>query len=182
MITLGKTPDMTTLQLKGINFALAHLLRKSKNEFEGLYQLAKSNLGCKSLVFGLNKHQSKIRKCRGEDYVYGTGLLQSLENKHGMLTWQTRLYVRDVNQFINDQLVEGQLQDIKTDMKFAAAAYDGNVKHIAAKFWDEEAQDILLILADALEDIGAMFEADHLRVGQHSPACPVILKIMKGVQ
>lgn len=183
MIEIEVLQRASTIQLKSFNFALAYQLKAvADQKFGDLYKIAKNNLGYRPVMFGLNRWWKKMMGNRVDtNYLFAYGLLRSLENIPKSLWYQTRSYQSQLRCDFHDQIVDRVWTDMTISMKLAVSRYTEPVRQIATKFWDDEDQGVLPILADALEDQSAYFEAAHLRSGFHSPACPVVLRILRGV-
>ncbi len=185
MVTLDKLKEASLIQLKNWAFALGYHLKSRLHgnfvRYASLYKDAKDNLGCKSLVFGLDKYERLTRRQDNLGYFFGYTMLTSLEVTENKIRYKTRRLQPLMQELIHSAIGDREWADVTTNLSQCKASYSHTTKAIAAQFWDEEKTDILLVLSDALEDDDALFEANHLRVGHHGPACPIIQRIVKGI-
>lgn len=172
------------VHLKNYHFALSYQVRKRLNAkmYVSLYKLAKANLGVRSMLFGLDKWVKLSWRGDLLHRGYASGLFASLEVDERYIRNRARMYERMLETFIHEGVMRQQWEDVSLDVSLAKATYSQDTKDIATKFWDEEDPTVIQILADSLDDEGACFEADHLRLGHvHSPACAVVMRVLKGI-
>lgn len=187
MIELAKLRAASVMQLKTWQFALAERLKRQFTDgfvkYAPLWKQARENVGSKSLVFGLDKWRTYYNRKDLLGYTFTQACLGSLENEERTVRMYARRLQVQAKPFIHEAIMEKDFVHCGLDLKDAQQSYPIEVQRMFLKFYQEEgkSQDLLWVAADFMEGRGIEFEPMHIRSGDHSMACPVVLHILKGL-
>lgn len=184
-VSQDQLKEANIIQLKNWIFSLAWQMKPQVafgwNKYKGLYAIAKQNIGMRSLLFGLDAYKKQRNRERGVPFLFLGTLLDSLEVQERHIRFNARSARWRTEELIHDEIQLQHFADITVDVSKMTSIYKPSTKQIAQAFFEEEKADTLLVLADSLEEeCNADEEAMHFRTYKyHSPACPVIQKILK---
>lgn len=156
--------------------------------YHGEYQIAKKEIGRKSLIFGIPKTPKLYRKNRKVVYpsrqesLFYTFLYRSILNDEAYFTGLILRMVEGMSALVtgmlSSQMCAELWLDCVTEIESPATAYSPWSRGLAkAAFESEDFGVGMNILADSLLDSGHDAEAEHMRLGKHSPACPVLRRV-----
>jgi hypothetical protein len=188
MEELRRSYEASTINTKkAAIFAIGWWLRKLHGfkKYPDCYKAAKSNVGIKSVVFGVPRWPKKYETgpLQRQMEMFYRLMEQSLHNEEWKINnLAEQLLFRKQTYYhthVKLELCQELWWDCATDLKQCGVqAYSFDSRALACRVFDEEDFDVgVQILCDSLDDTGHGFESDHLRTGKHTPGCPVLRKI-----
>lgn len=185
MITPQNLHAAPVMQLKNWCFSIAERLRKQFHggcdKFEPLWKIAVENVGCRSLIFGLEKWERYFEKKNLLGHAFVQACLGSLENDERRCKMFSRRMQAQVKTFIHKKILIDDFFHAGLDLTEARSEYPIEVRRMVLQFRKEQGKDMtpLLVAADFMDEMGVDFEPKHLRSGHHGLSCPLILHILK---